>query len=125
MNDSSLRNDPLMKLVVVILNHPDLLEDVLTGFLEIGLSGATVLDSVGMGKILSNDVPIFAGLRQAFPGTSPTNRTILVVTEDHMVSDIVEVIEDICGSLDSAGAGMVLVLDVEKAFGVRPAPGSC
>ena len=50
-----------MKLVITFLNHPEDLDDVLAGFLEIGVTGATVIDSVGMGQILSHDVPIFAG----------------------------------------------------------------
>jgi len=73
-----------MKLVVIVLNNTEHLEDLLTAFLEIGVSGSTVIDSVGMGRILSHDVPIFAGLRSTFPGTSPVNKTILTVTSDEL-----------------------------------------
>ena len=50
-----------MKLLIIILNKADKLEEVLEGFIEIGVSGATVIDSVGMGHIISREVPIFAG----------------------------------------------------------------
>ena len=63
-----------MKLVVIVLNNTEYLDDLLTAFLEIGVSGSTVIDSVGMGRILSHDVPVFAGLSSAFPGTGPCGR---------------------------------------------------
>jgi len=107
-----------MKLIVVILNKTELLEDLLSAFLEIGVSGATVINSVGMGRILSHDVPIFAGLRSAFPGTSPANKTILTVTEDEMVEDALTVIDDVCDSFDQPGSGLVFVLPVESVRGM-------
>ena len=109
-----------MKLIVVVLNKTEHLEDLLSGFLEIGVSGATVIDSAGMGRILSHDVPIFAGLRSAFPGTSPGNKTILTVTADDLVDDVLAVVEDVCGSFDEAGSGVVFVVAVEHARGVGP-----
>ena len=109
-----------MKLVVVVLNQTENLEDLLTGFLEIGVSGATVLDSVGMGRILSHDIPIFAGLRSVFPGSSPGNKTILVVADEGLVEDIVAVVEDVCGSFDEPGSGLLFVLPVDATRGLGP-----
>jgi nitrogen regulatory protein PII len=107
-----------MKLIVTILNKTENLEDLLTAFLEIGVSGSTVVDSVGMGRVLSHDVPIFAGLRSAFPGSSPVNKTIITVTEDDRVEDVLTAIEDVCGTLEGPGTGLVFVLPVEAARGL-------
>jgi nitrogen regulatory protein P-II 1 len=107
-----------MKLVIIFLNRPELLEEVLEGFIEIGVSGATVVDTVGMGQILSHEVPIFAGLRRAFPGTSPVNKTIFLVTDEHLVREIVDVVEDVCGSLDVKGSGMAFVMNVDQVIGM-------
>ena len=106
-----------MKLVIVFLNRAELLDDVLAGFLEIGVSGATVVDSTGMGRILSYEVPIFAGLRHAFPGTAPVNKTVLLVTRDKLVDDIIAVVEDVCGELSGAGTGLVAVLPLDRVHG--------
>jgi nitrogen regulatory protein PII len=110
-----------MKLVGIVLNRTEHLEDLLTAFLEIGVSGATVIDSVGMGRILSHDVPIFAGLRSAFPGTSPGNKTVIAITADEMVKDVMAVVEDVCGSFDEPGSGLVFVLPVDLVRGMSPA----
>ena len=107
-----------MKLVLIVLNKTEHLEDLLTAFLEIGVSGSTVIDSVGMGRILSHDVPIFAGLRSTFPGTSPVNKTILTVTPDELVDDVLTVIEDVCGTFEESGTGLVFVLPVDTVRGI-------
>ena len=41
-----------MTLFVYICNKPDKLEEILEGFLEIGITGATIIDSLGMGHVL-------------------------------------------------------------------------
>jgi nitrogen regulatory protein P-II 1 len=108
------------KLVIIFVNRAEFMEDILEGFLEIGVSGATVVDSVGMGRILSHDVPIFAGIRKAFPGLSPDNKTIFAVTDENLVEDIMAVIEDVCGPLDQPGAGVAVVLPIDSVRGLRP-----
>ena len=65
-----------MKLLVLILNKVEKLEEVLEGYLEVGISGSTIIDSVGMGHVLSEEVPIFAGLRFMFAGAKPHNKII-------------------------------------------------
>jgi len=54
-----------MKLLVFICNQPEKLEEILEGFLEVGITGATIIDSLGMGRILAAEVPIFAGLKES------------------------------------------------------------
>jgi nitrogen regulatory protein P-II 1 len=109
-----------VKLVVIILNRVEFLEDLLTAFLEIGISGATVLNSVGMGQIVSRNIPIFAGLSDAFPGSSPSNRTILAVVEDRQVKRMARMVEEVCGSLDDPGSGLMVSLSLDEVFGFRP-----
>jgi len=109
-----------MKLVVIFLNRIEDLEDLLAAFLEIGVSGATVIDTVGMGRIISHDIPIFAGLRDAFPGSSPGNKTILSVVKDELVEKMTEVTQELCGNFEGAGSGLMITLPVEKIFGFHP-----
>jgi len=105
---------------VIILNRVEYLEDLLAAFLEIGISGATVLNSVGMGQIISKNIPIFAGLSDTFPGSSPSNRTILAVVEDRQVKRMARMVEEVCGSLDEPGTGLMVSLSLDEVFGFRP-----
>jgi nitrogen regulatory protein P-II 1 len=110
-----------MTLLVFICNQPEKLEEVLEGFLEVGLTGATVIDTVGMGQILSSEVPIFAGFRSLFRGASTVNKTIFsVVDEPGKVREALDIIDEIFGGLDQPGSGIVFTIPIENVRGLAP-----
>jgi nitrogen regulatory protein PII len=106
-----------MKLALIFLNKIEYLEELLAAFLEIGVSGATVMDSVGMGHIISQNIPIFAGLRDAFAGSSPSNKLILIVTKDAMVMKIAEVLRDIFSEEEDGKPYFMTTFAVDELFG--------
>ncbi|MFQ6083832.1 MAG: P-II family nitrogen regulator [Candidatus Aminicenantia bacterium] len=109
-----------MKLLVVVLNKVEKLEEILEGFIEIGITGATLIDSVGMGHIISEEVPIFAGLRFMFAGEKPYNKTILSVIKEEKVEPALQLLGKILGDLNERGKGIVFVLPIEKVVGFKP-----
>jgi len=109
-----------MKLLIVILNKAEKLEEVLEGYLEIGISGATVIDSVGMGHILSEEVPIFAGLRFMFAGAKPHNKTIFSAIKDEKEKSAIELLEKILGDLNKPGTGIVFTIPIDSVEGLKP-----
>lgn len=101
------------ELVVCILNEPDCLHDVLAAFVEAGGASATVIESQGMGRILSEDVPIFAGFRHLFAGSKPFNHTIFTVVNDSATSKrIIELIQDVLSEVPGKAKGIVFVVPV-------------
>lgn len=105
--------------MIFVLNREEFLEEILSGFVEIGVTGATVLDSMGMGRILAYDIPIFAGLRGALAGGRPHNKTIISVLPDRETFErAADMIEDVCGSLDDPGNGILFALPVIDARGM-------
>lgn len=110
-----------MQLLVLILNREEKLEEVLTYFLEEGVRGATILESEGMGRILSQEVPIFAGFRDLFAPSKPFNRTILSVVPDDLVDELGAGIGEILGGWDKPGAGVLFTLPVARAWGADKA----
>jgi len=110
-----------MTLLVFICNKPDKIDEVLEGFLEIGVTGATVVDTIGMGQILSSEVPIFAGFGSLFRGASSSNKTVLsVIGESDKVIEAIAMIEEAVGSLDEPGAGILFTVAVENVRGLKP-----
>lgn len=109
-----------MKLLVVILNKVEKLEEVLEGYIEIGISGATVIESIGMGHILCDEVPIFAGLRFMFAGSKPQNKIILSVIKDEKEKPAFRLLNKILGSLDDPGNGIAFTLKLEYVEGLKP-----
>jgi hypothetical protein len=108
-----------MKLGIIFLNDIEYLEDLMSAFLEIGVPGATILDSVGMGHIISYDIPIFAGLRDSFAGSSPTNKTILIVAPEDQVAEIDEALRDITGYHKGRAKAKMITLSVADTFGFQ------
>jgi len=109
-----------MKLLVLILNKVEKLEEVLEGFLEIGITGATIIDTVGMGHILSEEVPIFLGLRFMFTGAKPHNKTILSAIKDEKEDQAIELLKKVLGDLNQPGTGIVFTLPVDRVEGLKP-----
>lgn len=109
-----------MQLLVVVINHAELVEQVLAGFVELGITGATLVESKGMGRVLSQEVPIFAGLRTLNARSRSTNRTIFCVAADEKIDAAVRMIEETCGDLGSAGMGILFTLPVTRVVGLSP-----
>mgnify|MGYP001232103242 CR=1 FL=1 len=107
-----------MKLLVFFLNKEEYLEEILEAFLELNIKGATILDSVGMGSIMAQDIPIFAGFKNLLQGSRPANKTILTVIPENLVQPAIKAIEQIVGSLEEPGRGLLIVLNVEQIFGL-------
>jgi nitrogen regulatory protein PII len=109
-----------MKLLILILNKVEKLEEVLEGFLEVGVTGATIIDSVGMGHILSEEVPIFAGLRFMFAGAKPHNKTIISVIKDDKEDEAINILNNILGDLGEPGIGIVFTIPLDRVEGLKP-----
>ncbi len=107
-----------MLLLLFVLNKEEHLDEILELFLELDISGATILDSVGMGRILAHDIPIFAGFRNLMQESRPGNKTIFTVVEEAKVPLIEEGIQQICGALDEPGAGILITVPVAKIKGL-------
>lgn len=102
-----------MKLVVFVLNREEILDQVLEAYVEAGVAGATVVDSEGMGRILTHEVPLFAGFRDFMKGNRPRNKTILsVVDADETVRRLEQLLERVCG-VEAAGTGVLFTAPVD------------
>jgi nitrogen regulatory protein P-II 1 len=108
-----------MRLIVFVLNREDLLERVLEAYVEVGITGATILDSEGMGRFLTYEVPLFADFRQFMKGNKPYNKTILsVVQDDTIITRLKEILDEVCGGLSAPGTGILFSVPVDYAAGL-------
>jgi nitrogen regulatory protein PII len=109
-----------MKLLVFVLNREELLEEVLEAFAEAGVPGATVVDSEGMGRLLTFEVPLFADFQKFMKGNKPYNKTVFSVLDDEAkVKKLEALIENVCGDLSNPGTGILFTLPVDYAKGLR------
>ena len=106
------------ELLVCIVKDHHQVEEILTGFLELGIKGATVVDARGMGQILSTDIPIFAGFKALFPGSASGTYVILSVVEHDLIDDAIRLANEICENLNKAGAGFLFTVPVGRVLGL-------
>ena len=110
-----------MELLIAVINDVELMDEVLAGFLEIGITGATVLDSEGMGRVLSHDIPIFAGLQTLISRSRPQNQTLFsVINEPEKVDQAIALLQDVCGRLEDPATGIAITLPVNRVVGLAP-----
>ena len=108
-----------MKLLVFVLNREELLEQVLEAYVEAGINGATILDSEGMGRFLTYEVPLFADFKNFMKGNKPYNKTILSVVEDpEALERLHEILDEVCGGLQNPGTGILFSVPVDFAVGL-------
>ena len=111
-----------MHLLVDVLEHTEQLSAILEGFAKIGVTGTTILDSIGMGRILMQsgaDIPAIDVIREALAKGKPTNKTIFAVIHDKgTVEKAIGVIRSFCGDLNDPGKGILFTVSLEYAEGL-------
>jgi nitrogen regulatory protein PII len=109
-----------LRLLVAVINDRERLDDVLSGFVELGITGATILQSEGMGRTLSHDIPIFAGLQTLISGSRPQNRIVLSVISLEKVAPAIALLESVCGNLENPATGIVFTIPLDAVQGLAP-----
>jgi nitrogen regulatory protein P-II 1 len=107
-----------MKLLLIVLNSSDSLEDVLEGLLEAGVTGATVVDSMGMGHILEN-VPLFAGMRNVFRAAKPRNNMIFSAIADEQAAETMQLLSTILDCAHGHGKGIAFTVPIDGVIGLH------
>lgn len=114
-----------MYLILLVIDDPDQLEDLLIAWEEVGVPSATVLFSTGMGRIRKlggwrDDMPLIPSLRDFYEVPENMNRTIFTIVQDEAQIDaVVTATKKVVGEIDEQGTGLLLVLPVIRAYGVN------
>ena len=119
-----------MSMILFVLHDAEKLRAVLAAWEEVGISGATVLFSTGIGRIresqaLRDDLPIMPSLEDFYPLTESLGRTIFTITDDEsLVEKIIQATESVVGNLDEPKRGILAVLPTTVIHGMRRSSGS-
>ena len=105
-----------MKLMVIILNKVEVLDELLQAFAENGISGATILSSTGMARELMNedsDVNFLGSLRALLNPEREENKTVLAVLKDDQVADARKAASEVLGDLIKPDTGILFTVPVD------------
>ncbi len=110
-----------MELLVCVVNQEEKLEEILAGFLELGVTGATVIKSEGMGRLLLDEVPAFAGLQALMSRSRPQNTTLFSVIESpRRMEEAIALIQGICGDFAEHSTGILFTVPLSRVKGLAP-----
>ena len=113
-----------MNVLFIVLNQVEYLDDILDEFIEVGVKGATIFDSQGMGSALSDNgkdhQPFFGMLRTLLDESRPYNKTIFTVIEDDEILDkAIKAVKGVVGDIHQPGVGMMFTLPVGNVYGMN------
>ena len=110
-----------MFLLVMVLDDPTRLDEVLAAWVAAGAPGVTVLESTGVHRVLTRTEPdpAFAGFGRMFGGGKVGHNTLFAVVTDMDVAESVsEATQGLLGSLDEPNTGIVFAVPVSKVWGL-------
>ncbi len=112
-----------MNALFIVLNEIEFLDEILDGFVDIGVKGATILDSQGMGSAITNsgrgNEQFFGAIRSFLDNARPYNKTIFTVIEDEeTLVEVVKTVKDILGDINKPGVGMMFTVPVGNIYGI-------
>lgn len=107
-----------MYALFLVLNETEYLDEILARFVDVGVRGATILDSKGMASALegygARDLPFFQAFKK---GTRPYNKTIFTVLEsEELVERTARAIQDVLEEIPRPGVGFMFSLPIAKVY---------
>jgi nitrogen regulatory protein PII len=111
-------------LLVVVLNKTEKINKILSKFIEVDVRGATIIDSIGMGRTLVPEINTFATILEVFNvGRSryPENKTIFTVIRDEKtLRDAQKIVNEELDNFKEPGTGIMFVVPVSEFTGLAP-----
>ena len=109
-----------MYALFLVLNETDYLDEILARFVDVGVQGATVLDSQGMASALvsgGRDFPLFGSLKALLEGARPYNKTIFTVLDsEELVERTVSAVKDVLGDAEHPSLGFMFSVPIGKVY---------
>jgi hypothetical protein len=110
-----------MYALFLVLNETDYLEEILARFVDVGVQGATILDSQGMASALvstrGRDLPLFGSLKTLMEGARPYNKTIFTVVDNEQLAErVAEAVKDVLGDVDHPSVGFMFSVPIGKVY---------
>lgn len=94
MHDAAPANPGAAQLLVLIARTEESFDPVVTALLDAGITGATVVESRGIGAIIRSEMPIFAGLAALLPQATGS-RVVLSVAKPERIEALLRFLEQL------------------------------
>lgn len=115
------KEEKKMYVLFIVLNSTEYLDDILAKFVEIGVRGATILDSQGMASAIVSarnyNIPLFGLFESLIDNGRPYNKTIFTVLEDQeLVDKAIAVVRDVTNDSSKTGVGFMFTVPIINTY---------
>ncbi|HMO57285.1 MAG TPA: hypothetical protein PKA05_10445 [Roseiflexaceae bacterium] len=113
----------MYQMVVLVLARPEQLQQIADAWRDAGVSGMTVLHSVGMEGLRKHptrdDVPLFPSMRDLLELDELHHRTIFTLAEDDALIDrLIAATEQIIGPMANGNNGILFTVPIGRIRGL-------
>ena len=110
-----------MKLLIIVLNNPDLVGEVIPVLVELEVQGLVSIEAESVLNFLVEEIPIFAGLREHASKSKSYNKTIFGITDDENILDrFNDFLKEIGIDLIAEDTGYAVTVPLEGVLGNSP-----
>ncbi len=102
-----------LKLLILIARDEAAFDELVTGILDAGITGATIVESKGLGALLRQDMPIFSGLAALLPQHTGS-RVVLSATSQPCIDRLYAYLDEMPPEQRPIG----IVVPVEHTYGM-------
>lgn len=111
-----------MYALFVVLNKVECLSEILRKMKDIGITGATIVDSMGAGRLrrsIGKEILLIAGIMKALDTDIAHNKTLFTVVENREKLDsVMDEIEKICGGdMSKPDTGIMFAVPIAASRG--------
>jgi nitrogen regulatory protein PII len=114
-----------MYLLVSILKQTQPMSDIVAGFANTGITGSTVINGTGMGRVLMQAkaaLQLSDQINKVITDLESSNNIILTVINDKETLDqAIEIVKSFCGDLCKPGKGILFAFPLEVVEGFQKA----
>jgi hypothetical protein len=106
-----------MRLLVLVVEDSDLVDDCLSAVVELDVAGVQVVHSSTVMEVLAREAPIFAGLRELITRPKAESRLILGVANRSVLAELDRLLQRIGIKLSEPGVGYALEVPLDGLIG--------
>jgi nitrogen regulatory protein PII len=113
--------DQSMQLLVLILNKKESLDELFDALVQIGVKGATLVESTGMARIIGDDShSLFGSIRMLIDPDLESNYMVFMAVNDSLVNLVRKTISETLGGLDKPDTGVLFGVPITFFDGKVP-----
>jgi len=117
-DDETVTEEDSNYFMLLTLNKVNDLTDVMSSMVEIGITNASIIDSVSMAKKLAYEMPIFAGLSYMAQGKSKKSYLIAAYLENkNMATGLAQLLKENGVDLNKPGVGYIQTIKIDSIIG--------